>query len=72
MAARVVTVNRNVKQSFVPILIGMRTVPSVAGIPAMRKKNHITTPWSENHFLYVSPATKTPRGVSNSTPMPCA
>ena len=41
-------------RSFVPIMIGSRKLPSVAGIDGMRKKKIITTPCSVKSLLYMS------------------
>ena len=38
-------------RSFAPIMIGIRKLPSVAGIEGMRKKNTITTPCMVNILL---------------------
>jgi hypothetical protein len=38
-------------RSFAPIMMGSRKFPSTAGIPGIRKKKIITTPWRVNILL---------------------
>ncbi len=59
-------------RSFVPHMIGIRKLPSVAGIDGMRKKKIITTPCSVNSLLYMSDDQRSPFGVSSSSRMPAA
>ena len=53
-------------------MIGMKKLPSVAGIEGIRKKKIITTPCNVKSLLYVSAATKSPCGVISSSRMPSA
>ena len=38
-------------RSFAPIMIGIRKLPSIAGIDGIRKKNTMTTPCMVNSLL---------------------
>jgi hypothetical protein len=59
-------------RSFVPHMIGMKKLPSVAGIDGIRKKKIMITPWSVKSLLYVSGETRSPAGVISSRRMPSA
>ena len=55
-----------------PIMIGSRKLPIVAGIDGMRKKKIITTPCSVKSLLYMSSENRSPFGVSSSSRTPAA
>ena len=48
---------------------GIRKFPRTAGATGTRKKKTMMMPWMENSLLYVSAATRSPAGVSNSSRM---
>ncbi len=48
-------------------MIGIRKLPSVAGIDGTRKKNTIMTPCIVKSLLYVSADQRSPFGVSSSS-----
>ena len=50
-------------------MIGMRKFPSVAGTDGTRNRKIITMPCIEKNLLYVSDATRSGCGVSNSSRM---
>ena len=54
-------------RSFAPIMIGIRKLPSTAGIDGIRKKNTITTPCIVNRRLYMSGSNRSAAGVSSSS-----
>ena len=56
-------------RSFAPTMIGMRKLPSVAGIDGIRKKKTIMTPCIVKSLLYVSGCTRSAAGVSSSRRM---
>ena len=53
-------------------MIGIRKLPSVAGIDGTRKKNTIVTPCMVKSLLYRSAERKSPLGVNSSTRTPAA
>ena len=54
-------------RSFAPIMIGIRKLPSTAGIDGIRKKNTITMPCIVNIRLYMSGSIRSAAGVSSSS-----